>query len=261
MSAEQYFVVSGVVVNSDNSEKIEHFINMISSKSGYKLKSYYVDSYTRLSDVLRNNPASLAWTCGAPYVEDSIKDGQQLVAVPLLNKAPTYSSLIVTRKSEKAGKLTDFKSRVFVYSDPRSNSGYVAPAKLLKDHGQDISHFFRVKVLSGTHEKSIESIYRGLADVGAIDEYVWNEYIKIKPEIVKKLHVIQKIGPFPFTPIVAGRDVNKNDIEKIKQALVNMSKTELQKFEKDFSMDGFVIKPASFYDPIKENMKYIGIEL
>lgn len=261
VSEEHLFVVSGVVVNSDGSEKIINFIKMIEAKSGYKLKPYYVNSYSRLSEVLRQNPQALAWTCGAPYVEDSIKDGQQLIAVPLFNGVPTYSSFIVTRKTEKGKKLSDFSSRVFVYSDKRSNSGYVAPAKLLKESGKNIDDFFRVKILAGTHEKSIDSIYRGLADVGAIDEYVWVEYIKRKPHISEKLHVIQKTGPYPFTPIVAGKNVNKKDLVKIKNALISMNKEELMAFKKDFSMDGFVNKEADFYDPIKENMKYIGVKL
>lgn len=255
------FVVSGVVVNSDSGQKVENFVKMIEKKSGYKLKAFYVDSYTRLSEVLRKNPDALAWTCGAPYVQDHIRDAQQLIAVPLFNGVPTYSSYIVSRKSDKGTKLSDFKSRVFVYSDPRSNSGFVAPAKLLKDSGYDINNFFRLKIHAGIHEKSIEAIYRGVADVGAIDEYVWVEYIRTRPQLSEKLHVIQKIGPFPFTPIVAGKNVDKGTLLKLQKALVNMNKEELDRFKKDFLMDGFVVKNNSFYQVIKNNMIYTGIDL
>lgn len=255
------FVISGVIVNSANSEKINNFIKMIERKSNYPLKPFFVDSYSRLSQVLRDNPDSLAWTCGAPYVEDHIKDKQQLIVVPLFNEQPSYSSFIVSRKKAPGSKLLDFKNKVFVYSDPRSNSGYVAPSMLLINQGQDINTFFRVKVKAGSHEKSIEAIYRGLADVGAIDEYIWQTYTASRPRIRDKLHVIEKIGPFPFTPIVAGSAVNQKTINKIQNALVHMNAIELNEFKRNFQMDGFVIKNSQFYQPIKKMMINTGISL
>jgi len=107
-----------------------------------------------------------------------------LIAVPLLNNQPTYRSYIVSKKSDKGKKLIDFKGKVLAYSDPRSNSGYVAPSILLKQNGADMDNFFRVKINAGTHEKSIEAIYRGIADVGAIDEYIWDSYTRDKPYIL-----------------------------------------------------------------------------
>ena len=251
------FIVSGVIVNSNSGKKIEDFVAMIEKKTGYALKPYYVNSYQRLSDTLLDKPDSLAWTCGAPYVHDAKKHGQQLIAIPLYKGVPIYYSYIVARKSSKADKLLDFKNKIFVYSDNRSNSAYVAPSALLKDAGYNISDFFRVKIHSGVHEKSIEALYRGLADVGAIDEYVWDEYTKSKPKIKNKLHVIQKIGPFAFTPIVAGSGVDKRTVKKIQKALVDMSDAEYQKFKNDFDMDGFVVKDPSFYDSIRANMHKI----
>lgn len=231
---------------------------MIENKSGYKLKPFYVNSYSRLSQTLRNNPDAIAWTCGAPYVEDSIQNKQQLVAVPLFKGVPTYSSFIIARKDDKRKKLKDFKNSTFAYSDRRSNSGYLAPSILLKKNGFDINDFFRVKVLAGTHERSIESVYKGLADVAAIDEYVWIEYLKMKPYLGNDLHVIQKTGPFPFTPIVAGSNVKKEVLLKIQNSLINMNKSELQTFKTDFNMDGFVHKDKSFYDPIRKMLKLVN---
>ena len=254
---EHLFVVSGVIVNSQSTQKVNNFVQMIESKTGYPLKPFYVDSYTRLSQTLREHPRALAWTCGAPYVEDSIKDQQQLIAVPLFMGHPTYRSFIVTRMDTGKNELKDFKNKVFSYSDPRSNSGYLAPAIHLKKQGASIDDFFRLKLYAKTHERSIESIYRGMADVGAIDEYVWIHYTKTRPKILKKLHVIEKIGPFPFTPIVAGKGVEKKMIKKIQTVLTQMNDTELQRFKNDFNLDGFVVKREDFYQPIKDMLNKI----
>ena len=251
------FVVSGVIVNSQSTKKVNNFVQMIENKTGYPLRPFYVDSYTRLSQTLREHPGALAWTCGAPYVEDSLKDQQQLIAVPLFKGLPTYNSFIVTRVDTGKSELKDFKNKVFSYSDPRSNSGYLAPAIHLKNQGVNIEDFFRLKLYAKTHERSIESIYRGMADVGAIDEYVWIHYTKTRPKILDKLHVIEKIGPFPFTPIVAGKGVDKKMVKKIQTALTQMDDTELKRFKNDFYLDGFVVKRESFYQPIKDMLSRI----
>ena len=257
---EHLFVISGVIVNSDTNIKMKNFINIISKKTGYKLKPFYVNSYDRLSKTLRDNPYALAWTCGLPYVQDSIKDNQQLVAVPLYKGKPTYSSLIISRKDNKKQNLIDFRNNIFAYSDIRSNSGYLAPSVLLKKHGLNIKNFFRVKIPTGTHEAAIEAVSNGLADVAAIDEYVWDEYVRTRSHITKKLHIIEKTGPFPFTPIVVGSGVTNDVLNKIKKSLIELTPTELESFKNDFHMDGFILKDPSFYDPIKKMLHYINEE-
>jgi len=252
------FVISGVIVNSGASKKIERFVEMIEKRSGYRLKPFYVNSYDRLSETLRHHPDAIAWSCGATFVQDRIKDKQQLVAVPLFNGSPTYGSVIIARKDNSRKSISDFDDGVFAYSDLRSNSGYLSLAIFLKKHGFDIKKFFRLKILTGTHERSIESVYKGLADIAAIDEYIWIEYLRIKPYLAKELHVIKKLGPFPFTPIVAGAGVKKEVLKKIQNSLVNMQESELKTFKNDFHIDGFVVKDASFYDPIKKMLQNMG---
>ncbi|SFV68196.1 Periplasmic binding protein-related protein [hydrothermal vent metagenome] len=255
------FVISGVVVNSGNSKKIENFIKMIADKSAYELKPYYVQSYEHLSQTLADYPDALAWTSGATYVEDAVTDGQQLIAVPLYKGVATYRSFIISRKDNPATSLLDFKDKIFTYSDPRSNSGYLIPASVLKKNAYDIDTFFSITINAGIHEKSIEAIYRGLADVAAIDEYVWIEYTRTHPHLKENLHVIEKIGPYAFTPIVAGKDVDQKTIQKLQEALIGMNKVELQTFKNDFNMDGFVVKDKTFFQSIKTNMLLIGIDL
>lgn len=121
------FVVTGVIVNSDNANLIERFVAYLARQSGYPLRLVYVNSYTDLSIALRANPNAIAWTCGVPYVQDHKSGGQQLVAVPLFNGEPTYHSLILTSSGRTEKTLVDFKGAVLAYSDPRSNSGFISP--------------------------------------------------------------------------------------------------------------------------------------
>lgn len=260
-NTHQPFVVSGVIINSDSASLIERFIKHLSTRAGYPLRVVYVNKYSELSRILRENPKAIGWTCGAPYVQDSKSEGQQLVAVPLFNKKPTYHSLILTRSNRSEKALADFENGVLAYSDPRSNSGFLSPKYALHKQGIDINKHFRLLLNTGSHEGSIEALIDGLVDVAAIDEYVWVSYLKLHPEANQMLRELERMGPFPFTPIVAGNDVGASDINKLSSALLNMSNnTEGKKLLSEFYLDGFVEKKPAFYQPIKNMLDEVDID-
>ena len=256
------FVISGVVVNSGSAKLVNRFVETLSVESGYPMKPVYVKSYAELSKILREKPNSIGWTCGAPYVQDRLKDGQQLISIPLFNNKPLYSSLIISHKEDPRKSLAEFKDKVFAYSDPRSNSGFVAPTYHLWSQGIDIKNHFRLLLHAGNHERSIEAMAHGLADVAAIDEYVWVDYIKQHPDTARSLHEIERLGPFPFTPIVAGRLVDKKIINNLQTILINLDKNKQGKLLLEaFGFDGFVIKEPEFYQPIQKMMETINRQL
>ncbi|MDX8390561.1 MAG: PhnD/SsuA/transferrin family substrate-binding protein [Mariprofundaceae bacterium] len=246
-------VLSGVVLEQGNNPALSQFTKWLARKADYPLTTQFSGSYQDLSNSLREHPACLAWTCGVPFVEDHHQDGQQLVAVPLFNGKPTYRSLVMTHAGRTEKTLRDFKGQVFAYSDPRSNSGFVAPAYALKKQGISIHDHFRYLMHTGLHEHSLEALLSKQADVANIDEYVVVEYFKTHPGAKKKLVILERFGPFPFTPIVAGSQVSKETIKRLQQALTTMHlDSEGAEILKKFGMDGFVRKPVSFYKPIAD---------
>jgi len=258
---QQPFVVSGVIINSYSGNLIERFTRYLSTKSGYPLQVVYVNKYSELSRVLRENPEAIGWTCGAPYVQDSEVSGQQLVAVPLLNTKPTYYSLILTRTGRSEKTLADFRGGVLAYSDPRSNSGFLSPKYALHKQGIDIDKHFRLLLNTGNHESSINALLNSLADVAAIDEYVWLAYLNKHPEAGKALHEIERMGPFPFTPIVAGSEISADDINRLSSALLDMNDdAEGRKLLSEFYLDGFVKKEPAFYQSIKNMLEEVNID-
>ncbi len=253
------FVVSGVVSDSSGSAVVKQFVRYLSNRTGIHFEIYYASNYSKLSTFLREKPTAFGWTCGAPYVEDARRDQQQLVSVPLFKGQPLYHSLIITPLKNSGKKLTDFKNRIFVYSDPRSNSGYLAPSVQLLAQGIEMEKHFSLMINSGNHKNSIISLLNGLADVAAIDEYIWVEYIKKHPQTLLVLHEIERTGPYPFTPVVAGKNASQATIKKVREVLTHMSSDRQGKLIlKNIGMDGFVNKPASFYRPVGEMIDLVN---
>lgn len=252
----QRMVLSGVVPGQGGDTPVlERFVRWLAEASDYPLEVAHVDSYQALSETLRTRPASLAWTCGQPFVEDRA-DGQRLVAVPLYKGKPTYHSLVITRRGRSEKSLKDFKNKVVAYSDPRSNSGLLAPKYVLHRQGIAMELYFRLLLHTGRHENSIVAVLNGLADVANVDEYVWDEYLKRYPSAAEKLVVLERNGPYPFTPIVAGSMVPEPAIRAIRQALLTMHRdVRGAGILRQLGLDGFVEKPDTFYRPIAEMLE------
>ena len=258
LAQSRSFVVSGVLLNQGNNPLMSRFSQWLAKHSGLRLSTRYADSYQSLSDQLRQQPNALAWTCGAPFVEDHAADGQQLVAIPLFKGKPLYHSLVIARSGRQEKSLADFKGQVFAYSDPRSNSGYVAPSYALKQAGIDIKSHFRYLMRTGLHEHSIEAVLGGIADVANVDEYVFVEYLKAHPEARKQLAIIEQFGPYPFTPVVAGKGVPKETIARLQRALIGMHEDkEGAKILAGLGLDGFVTRDTAFYQPIAAMLHFL----
>jgi len=249
---------SGVILDQGNNPLLSHFTHWLADKADYPLTTAYTENYQAISDDLRTHTTALAWTCGAPFVQDHASDGQILVAIPLYHGMPTYHSITITRTGHTEKSLLDFKGKILAYSDPRSNSGFVAPAFALHEHGIDIHKHFRLLINAGTHEGSIEAVLGGLADVANVDEYILDRYLQSHPAAKSQIIRLKQYGPFPFTPIVAGRDTPPAAITRLQQALVHMAEdSDGKQILDQMGLDGFVVKPVSFYRPIAAMLQAI----
>ena len=245
------FVVTGVVPGRENARVLEAFAAYLAERSGHPLRLRFVAAYEDLSEVLRRDPQAVGWTCGAPFVEDRARDGQQLVAVPLFHDRPEYHSLVIAAADREAQSLLDFHGGILAYSDPRSNSGYLAPSWYLLRNHHRLHDSFRLLLHTGDHERSIRAVIGGLADVAAVDEYVWEVYRRRWPEEAARVRVVQALGPFPFTPVVAGREVDGTTLRRLTRTLTGMGETPAgRRLLEQLYLDGFVERRPDFYRPL-----------
>ncbi|WP_413208318.1 PhnD/SsuA/transferrin family substrate-binding protein [Rhodospirillum sp. A1_3_36] len=97
-------------------------------------------SYHEVMELLERGDVQFAWICGYPYSRPRSPEYLDLLAVPLWNGAPLYQSYIIGRADGDMASLEDLRGRIFAYSDPDSNSGYLVPRQLLAEKSRD---FFR----------------------------------------------------------------------------------------------------------------------
>ncbi|UCH47197.1 MAG: PhnD/SsuA/transferrin family substrate-binding protein [Betaproteobacteria bacterium] len=179
-------------------------------------------SYREIVDLLRGERLDFAWLCGYPFVR--FRRDLKLVAVPSWRGQPLYQSyLIVPADDRTTRSILELRGKVFAFSDPDSNSGYLYPNYLLHRQGENPVLFFSRSFFTWAHRKVVEAVGVGLADGGSVDGYVWETLAQTYPDLTRATRVVSRSGDLGFPPFVARRNVPQSDFRAFRAALLDMS--------------------------------------
>jgi len=207
-------------------------------------------SYAEIVDLLMQDKLDFAWLCGFPFVTH--RKDLDLLAVPLYKTRPLYQSyLIVPAGDGRTQDLAGLKGRIFAYSDPNSNSGYLVPQFGLARINEPADRFFRKTFFTGSHRAVIEAVAKGLANGGAVDGYVYDALARLQPEIVDKTRIVERSPFFGFPPFVAHKRVRRETFRQMQEVLLGMSGDPMgKKLLGDLYLDSFVAGHPRQYDEI-----------
>lgn len=207
-------------------------------------------NYREIIDLLLASKIDFAWLCGYPYVRHRRR--LRLAAVPLWRGRPLYQSyLIVSADGPRYKSLADLRGKVFAFSDPDSNSGYLYPQYALRVMGENPAAFFARTFFTWSHRTVVEAVGIGLADGGAVDGYVWEALAGLRPELTQGARVIDKSPPLGFPPFVARGDIAEREWRAFRAALFDMATDGVGVgLLGKLALDGFVAAEPGLYDGI-----------
>ena len=179
-------------------------------------------SYREIVDLLLGDGVEAAWLCGHPFV--LYESRRTVVAGPRYQRAPLYRShLIVPTNDVTTRRVADLRGRVFAYSDPLSNSGFLVPRAELAAAGSDPSTFFRRSFFTFSHRKVVDAVRAGLADGGSVDGYVWDTMAQQQPASVTGVRVAWRSAAHGFPPVVSRTTWPAADSSRLGDALRGMT--------------------------------------
>jgi phosphonate transport system substrate-binding protein len=210
-------------------------------------------SYREIVDLLMKDDIGFAWVCGYPYVRG--EPALKLVAVPLFEGKPLYRSyVIVPRSDTRTRTLLDLQGKIFAFSDPLSNSGWLVPEARLREEGLDPGHFFSRTFFTWAHRRVVEAVAAGLADGGAIDGYVYETLARLHPELTGQTRIAERSPEFGFPPVVAAPGASAAEIIALRSALVGMAKDpEGRGLLAHLNLTGFTAGSPALFDGIRRN--------
>lgn len=259
LSAEEKIVfgITGVALKEDMITMRE-WSRYIEKHSELKTELRFARSYDEIRSMIETGVVDFAYVCGATFVELDQSGAAGILAVPLSHGRAEYYSLMIARKEGEIKKLADLENKIFAFSDPKSNSGTIAPAYNVMMEGYSPKNFFKRMIFTYDHGESIRAVLEGFADAASVDSLVYESFALRYPQKAAQLKIIEKFGPYSITPIVYRHELDKMKTKALLRVIENMSKnSEGKRILKKLSVERFVAEPIPDYAPIEKMMRYV----
>lgn len=214
-------------------------------------------SYREIVDLLLGEALDVAWLCGYPLVLYAPQIS--LVAVPRYQGKPLYQSYLIVPESDTVtAHVSNLRDRVFAYSDPLSNSGYLVPRAELIRAGTRPEQFFRRTFFTFGHRKVVQAVQAGLANAGAVDGYVWDTLVRQQPIETRGLRVAWRSPFFGFPPIVARSSLPMEERDAVARALLGMPTSERgSQLLGKLNIEGFGPATPELFNGIRELIRAV----
>lgn len=214
-------------------------------------------SYREVSELLLAEKLDTAWICGFPYVR--YRDRMRLLAVPTYEGEPLYRSYVIVPSSDQTTQsIADLGGKIYAFSDPDSNSGWLVPNSQLFRLGKDAATFFRKTFFTWGHRRVVDAVAVGLAQGGSVDGYVWDTLKIHHPEITEQTRVAHRSIKYGFPPFVTRSQLPAADFKQLQEVLVAMRTNAAgQGLLHKLNLEGFQVAPESVFAGIAENMRLL----
>ena len=214
-------------------------------------------SYREVSELLLAEKLDTAWICGFPYVR--YRDRMRLLAVPTYEGEPLYRSYVIVPSSDQTTQsIADLGGKIYAFSDPDSNSGWLVPNSQLFRLGKDAATFFRKSFFTWGHRRVVDAVAVGLAQGGSVDGYVWDTLKIHHPEITDQTRVAHRSVKYGFPPFVTRSQLPAGDFKQLQEVLVAMRTNAAgQGLLHKLNLEGFQVAPESVFAGIAENMRML----
>ena len=245
------------VILEDQVAILHSWKGYLEERIGRPVRFVHRGSYQEISELLSKDQLDFAWVCGYPYVRN--RTFMRLLAIPLYEGRPLYQSYLIVPKSDTTThSFRDLKGKIFAYSDPNSNSGFLVPQYELVRLGENPASFFQKSFFTWAHSKVVTAVAAGLANGGAVDGYVWETLQRTHPELTAQTRVVRKSALYGFPPLVARASLGEKEFRAMQDVLLGMSQNaQGRQLLARLNLDGFAPDDPHVFDGIAEILAFI----
>jgi len=230
----------------------------LESRNDFDVKIIFSKTYAQMNALIKENKVDVAYVCNSSYTKLEKEKTGVLLAIPIVEGSDKYYAYIISKKEMKAESILDFKDKLFAFTDPDSNSGSIAPKYHLLNQNIDIKTFFKSHIYTYAHGESIKAVIDGFVDGASVDSIVYSRFGQKYPNEIKKIKIVQKLGPFTNSPIVVRSGLPKKKFYALRNSFSTMhldayGKTILEKL----SLDRFDIPTGQDFTNVAKMVEVI----
>lgn len=252
-SAPLRIAIAGLLTPSETVKGYASFLTYLEEKLGQPVKLVQRRTYAEINALLQTQQLDAALVCPLPYVQGQRAFGMELVAAIAHTGLPVQYSYLIVPSDSGAASLDQLRGKTFAFTDPDSNSGWLAVAHRLAVEGETPHSFFAKHLFTSHHSESVRAVANRMVDGAAVDRLVYDYLIAAQPELASKTKVIAQFGPFPSPAFVVHPDLPPALKERLKQVLLGTREDRQdQQLLKDLQISGFVGTSDAAYGQIRE---------
>ncbi|RJQ41402.1 MAG: phosphate/phosphite/phosphonate ABC transporter substrate-binding protein [Nitrospiraceae bacterium] len=251
--------VASMITPVDTVKYYQDIIDYVGEQINQPVQMVQRRTYDEMDSLLEKGEVKVAFLCSSSYVMDNRNFGAELLVAPRLNGKATYNSYVIVHKDSTVKSFPELKNNVFAFTDPKSNSGKLYPTYLLKTMGYTPERFFKRTIYSYSHNKSVELVAKRVVDGAAVESMVYEYMIKKNSPYARQTRIIKRSPPFGIPPVVVGSGIDAGLKKKIRDAFLNMHKTEKgMEILNAMMIEGFMQISDSAYDSIRKMEQYVA---
>ena len=241
-------------------------IKLLSDKLGCKVELFIGTSYTAEVEAMRSGKLEIGEFGPLGYVlAHQVAKAEAFASFADKNGQPsTYTAGIYTWPGSGVTTLADVKGKSFAYSDAASTSGHLFPASALAHAGIDPDKGITA-LYAGSHTASFEAIKNHKVIAGEINSDRIASATRSgdwKEDQFVKLWVS---NPIPNDPIAVRGDLPDAFKARLAKVITSLDLSQLPKASQDFLKDeqgsGFVAQKDAAFDPIRDMVSVLKINL
>ncbi len=253
--------VAAMISPQGTVESYRPLLDYLSQELGRPVELVQRRTYAEVNDLIRRGEVDLAFICSRAYVAGQREFGMQLLAIPEVKGKRVYFSEVIVRKDLEVDNVEDLRGRVFAFTDPLSNTGYLYPLYLLHSMGESPDQFFGHTFFTYSHDNAIYAVAEGVADAAAVDSLVLDYALDRDPDLQLRLRVIHRSPPFGMPPVVVGPDIRPQLKARLQEILLTMHTTPAgAEALKALEIDRFVPAQDKDYDSIRRMEEALGLK-
>jgi len=244
--------IASIVSPQGTVDSYSPLLRYLSVKSGRPVRLVQRRTYQEVNDLIASGEIDMAFVCTRSYVIGHREFGMELLAAPQVGGKRVYHSYLIVPADSPYRSIEDLRGKVFAFTDPLSNTGYMYPVSLLSEMGETPEHFFSRTFFTYSHDNAIRAVAEKLADGAAVDSIVYEYAIKRDPTLGKRTRVIAQSQPFGMPPVVVSPKTRPQTKAMLQNILLGMDGDPAGRSALDnLGFDRFVLVKDSDYDSVR----------
>jgi len=243
------FAVAAMLAPRETASQYARIVEELGRVLGQPIQLVHGRSYAHVNDLLQSGKLQMAFLCTGGYLELLDRaPGTEVLAVPRVGGKLTYRSYVIVAADGPARAFSDLEGKRFAFTDPLSNTGYLYPTSLLRALGKDRDHFFSSYIFTGSHDRAIVAVQRGIRDAAAVDSLVYEYLAQHHPKVVKGLRILVRSPEYGIPPVVAGPGTSPAQRRRWREALLGLHRRPtLAPALAQLRIERFSLPPAGLY--------------